>query len=128
WRSIMRGSVSEITRPDGGPRATIRTTKSATLSTPLPTPLPQGHAAQPAHPPPRPRWTSAACLAYQLPLHFFTTPEAIPMQGYVDDIEEATERNEDFRRVLYTGAHLQLVLMTLQPGEEIGEEVHDDGD
>jgi len=55
-------------------------------------------------------------------------PEAIPMKGYVDDIEEATERNEDFRRVLYTGAHLQLVLMTLQPGEEIGEEVHEDGD
>ena len=50
------------------------------------------------------------------------------MKGYVDDIEEATERNEDFRRVLYTGAHLQLVLMTLQPGEEIGEEAHDDGD
>lgn len=50
------------------------------------------------------------------------------MKGYVDNIEEATERNEDFRRVLYTGAHLQLVLMTLQPGEEIGEETHDDGD
>src|SRR5690606_35518016 len=50
------------------------------------------------------------------------------MKGYVDDIEEVTERNEDFRRVLYTGAHLQLVLMTLQPGEEIGEETHDDGD
>jgi mannose-6-phosphate isomerase-like protein (cupin superfamily) len=50
------------------------------------------------------------------------------MKGYVDDIEEATERNEDFRRVLYTGAHLQLVLMTLAPGEEIGEETHDDRD
>ena len=50
------------------------------------------------------------------------------MQGYVDDIEEATEQNDDFRRVLYTGAHLQLVLMTLQPGEEIGEETHDDRD
>ena len=50
------------------------------------------------------------------------------MKGYVDDIEEATERNEDFRRVLYTGAHMQLVLMTLQPGEEIGLETHDDGD
>lgn len=50
------------------------------------------------------------------------------MKGYVDDIEEATEQNDDFRRVLYTGAHLQLVLMTLQPGEEIGEETHDDRD
>jgi mannose-6-phosphate isomerase-like protein (cupin superfamily) len=50
------------------------------------------------------------------------------VKGYVDDIEEATERNEDFRRVLYTGKHLQLVLMTLQPGEEIGEETHDDRD
>src|SRR5690606_23601631 len=50
------------------------------------------------------------------------------MKGYVDDIEEVTERNEDFRRVRYTGAHRQLVLMTLQPGEEIGEETHDAGD
>jgi mannose-6-phosphate isomerase-like protein (cupin superfamily) len=50
------------------------------------------------------------------------------MKGYVDDIERATKRNGDFRRVLYTGAHLQLVLMTLQPGEEIGEETHEDRD
>ncbi|HVM37701.1 MAG TPA: cupin domain-containing protein [Sphingomicrobium sp.] len=46
-------------------------------------------------------------------------------RGYCDDIEQRTLENQDFRRVLYTGAHLQLVLMTLQPGEEIGEEVHD---
>ena len=50
------------------------------------------------------------------------------MKGYVDDIERATESNNDFRRVLYTGVHLQLVLMTLNPGEEIGEETHDDRD
>lgn len=50
------------------------------------------------------------------------------MQGYVDDVQRATLDNEDFRRVLYTGAHLQLVAMTLQPGEEIGEEVHEDRD
>jgi mannose-6-phosphate isomerase-like protein (cupin superfamily) len=50
------------------------------------------------------------------------------MKGFVDDIEERTERNEDFRRVVYTGKHMQLVLMTLQPREEIGEEVHADGD
>ena len=46
------------------------------------------------------------------------------MKGFVDDIEKLTEENTDFRRVLYTGKHLQLVLMTLQPGEDIGEEVH----
>ena len=50
------------------------------------------------------------------------------MKGYVDDIEKATGANDDFRRVLYTGKHLQLVLMTLQPGEEIGAEVHEDID
>ncbi len=50
------------------------------------------------------------------------------MKGYVDDIERATLENEDFRRVLYTGENLQLVLMTLPPGCDIGEEVHDDRD
>ncbi|HEX2560156.1 cupin domain-containing protein [Phenylobacterium sp.] len=50
------------------------------------------------------------------------------MQGFVDDIEKLTTENGDFRRVLYTGANLQLVLMTLKPGEEIGEEVHEDRD
>jgi mannose-6-phosphate isomerase-like protein (cupin superfamily) len=49
-------------------------------------------------------------------------------RGYCDDIEKATVENEDFRRVLYTGEHLQLVLMTFQPGAEIGEEVHPDRD
>jgi mannose-6-phosphate isomerase-like protein (cupin superfamily) len=46
------------------------------------------------------------------------------VKGFVDDIEQLTEDNDDFRRVLYTGKHLQLVLMALRPGEEIGEEVH----
>ncbi len=50
------------------------------------------------------------------------------MRGFVDDIEELTAENTDYRRVLYTARNLQLVLMALQPGEEIGEEVHDDGD
>ena len=50
------------------------------------------------------------------------------MKGYVDDIQKATLANEDFRRVLYTGENLQLVLMTLPPGCDIGEEVHDDRD
>jgi mannose-6-phosphate isomerase-like protein (cupin superfamily) len=50
------------------------------------------------------------------------------MKGFVDDIEHSTKENSDFRRVLYTGKNLQLVLMSLQPGEDIGEEVHDDRD
>ncbi|MES2343880.1 MAG: cupin domain-containing protein [Pseudomonadota bacterium] len=50
------------------------------------------------------------------------------MKGFVADIEELTEDNKDFRRVLYTGKHLQLVLMALKPGEDIGEEVHPDHD
>lgn len=50
------------------------------------------------------------------------------MKGYVDDIEDVTEENEDFRRVLYTGRNLQLVVMSLPPGCDIGEEVHEDRD
>lgn len=50
------------------------------------------------------------------------------MKGFVADIEELTEKNSDFRRVLYTGKNLQLVLMSIQPGGEIGEEVHEDRD
>ena len=50
------------------------------------------------------------------------------MKGFVDDIEQLTTANEDFRRVIYTGHNLQLVLMSIKPGEEIGEEVHDDRD
>lgn len=50
------------------------------------------------------------------------------MKGFVGDIEKRTEGNADFRRVLYTAKHLQLVLMTLPPGEQIGEEVHADRD
>jgi mannose-6-phosphate isomerase-like protein (cupin superfamily) len=44
--------------------------------------------------------------------------------GYIDNIEDVTKNNEDFRRVLYTSNYTQLVVMSLQPGEEIGEEVH----
>jgi mannose-6-phosphate isomerase-like protein (cupin superfamily) len=50
------------------------------------------------------------------------------VKGYCENIEKRTVENEDFRRVLYTGHHLQLVAMTLQPGDEIGEEVHEDRD
>jgi len=47
------------------------------------------------------------------------------MKGYNENIETLTTENEDFRRILYTGKHLQMVVMTIQPGEEIGSEVHD---
>jgi mannose-6-phosphate isomerase-like protein (cupin superfamily) len=50
------------------------------------------------------------------------------MKGFVGDIEQATQDNRDFRHVVYTGRHMQLVLMSLQPNEEIGEEVHEDTD
>ena len=50
------------------------------------------------------------------------------MKGYHANLEDLTKANDDFRQVLYTGHNIQLVLMTLQPGEEIGEEVHDDRD
>ncbi|MDO8425300.1 MAG: cupin domain-containing protein [bacterium] len=46
------------------------------------------------------------------------------MQGYILNIEEETLKNSDFRRVLYTAKHCQLVLMSIAPGEEIGTEVH----
>lgn len=47
------------------------------------------------------------------------------MKGFVTNIEAETLENEDFRRVLYTASHCQLVLMSIPAGEEIGEEVHD---
>ncbi len=50
------------------------------------------------------------------------------MKGFVDNIEDLTEENTAFRHVLYTGKHLQLVVMALQPGEDIGEEIHADRD
>ena len=49
-------------------------------------------------------------------------------KGFIGDIEDRTEGNRDFRRVLYTGPHMQLVLMSLRPGEELGEEIHENTD
>ena len=46
------------------------------------------------------------------------------MKGFIADIEKRTEANTDFRRVLFTGPKLQLVVMSLAPGDEIGDEVH----
>lgn len=50
------------------------------------------------------------------------------MKGYVTNIEKAALDNDFFRKVLYTGHHSQLVLMSLNPGEEIGMEVHSNVD
>lgn len=50
------------------------------------------------------------------------------MKGFVQNIEKATLDNNNFRKVLYTSKHSQLVLMSLAPSEEIGMEVHQDND
>lgn len=46
------------------------------------------------------------------------------MKGFKSNIEKDTLENTNFRKVLYTGKHLQLVLMSLKVGEDIGEEIH----
>lgn len=55
-------------------------------------------------------------------------PKENPLSGYVTDIEEKTLQNTYFREVLFTDPHLQLVVMSLLPGEEIGLETHHDID
>jgi len=50
------------------------------------------------------------------------------MKGFCSNIEKATLENENFRKVLYTGKHSQLVLMNLKPNEDIGMEVHNEND
>jgi len=47
------------------------------------------------------------------------------MKGFLQDIKALAGGNDDFRRVLYTARHCQLVVMALKPGEEIGAEVHE---
>ena len=47
---------------------------------------------------------------------------------YVKNIEDDTIENSDYRRVIFTGEKLQIVLMSLKPGQEIGGEVHENGD
>lgn len=49
-------------------------------------------------------------------------------KGYKENIEKLTTENKNFRRVLYTAEHCQLVLMSLLPGEDIGLEVHNEND
>ncbi len=50
------------------------------------------------------------------------------MKGYKSNIEKDTLKNKNFRKVVYTGQHSQLVLMSLKPKEEIGSEVHAEND
>jgi mannose-6-phosphate isomerase-like protein (cupin superfamily) len=50
------------------------------------------------------------------------------MKGFNSNIEKQTLENTDFRKVLYTAKHCQLVLMSLKPKEEIGMEIHTDND
>jgi mannose-6-phosphate isomerase-like protein (cupin superfamily) len=50
------------------------------------------------------------------------------MKGFAGNIEELTLENDNFRKVLYTHTHSQLVLMSLKPSEDIGLEVHEDND
>lgn len=47
------------------------------------------------------------------------------MTGFIGNVEKLTLENDFFRKVIFTGAHSQLVLMCLQPGEDIGMEVHE---
>ena len=47
------------------------------------------------------------------------------MKGYVTNIEKETLENENYRKVLYTASKSQLVLMCIQPGDEIGTEIHE---
>ena len=49
-------------------------------------------------------------------------------KGYFDNIEKLSIENVNFRKVLYTGAHIQLVLMSLKPQEDIGLETHEEND
>jgi mannose-6-phosphate isomerase-like protein (cupin superfamily) len=51
-------------------------------------------------------------------------PGGVAMKGFVQDIEGLAVKNDEFRRVLYTAQHCQLVVMALKPKEEIGAEVH----
>ena len=68
---------------------------------------------------PQPQTVGTAQSAPQAPI-----ADGATKKGFVGDIEELTTGNSNFRRVLYTGEHLQLVLISLESGEEIGKEVH----
>lgn len=63
---------------------------------------------------------------HSFPMYSFG--ETKVMKGFKANIEHETRHNKNFRKVLYTSKHSQLVLMCLKPNEEIGEEVHTDND
>lgn len=66
---------------------------------------------------------SAICLVIQISEPAFAKPK-----GFIGNIDKLTIENKNFRKVLYTSKYVQLVLMTLKPGEDIGEEIHQDID
>jgi mannose-6-phosphate isomerase-like protein (cupin superfamily) len=70
-------------------------------------------------------WVKVSALS-ALAMTSFALAQAITnsANGYVTNIDKTTIENEDFRRVLFTGAHSQLVVMSLKPNEEIGQETH----
>ncbi len=81
--------------------------------------------------------TEAVLRPIRLPLRVVSKVEPLTqdgqgpgvyMKGFCDNIEKLTVENQNFRKVLYTGKHSQLVLMSLAPSEEIGMEVHEDND
>lgn len=57
-----------------------------------------------------------------------TETEMPEMLGWKDNVEKLTLENDNFRKVVFTGKHSQLVLMSLKPGEDIGWEAHPDTD
>jgi mannose-6-phosphate isomerase-like protein (cupin superfamily) len=69
-----------------------------------------------------------SCVSFAVAQSQTSTSGGNSKKGFVGNISDLTEENSDFRRVLYTGKKMQLTLMSLKPGEEIGEEVHDDVD
>jgi mannose-6-phosphate isomerase-like protein (cupin superfamily) len=66
--------------------------------------------------------TSAAIQSANAPVG--SKEKGVAMSGFVQDIESLAVKNEEFRRVVYTAKHCQLVVMALKPKEEIGAEVH----
>lgn len=76
------------------------------------------------------RYRNVACLDggwhidYRLALEAAEEVAPADMNGYVENIEKLSLENEYFRQVLYTAKNSQLVVMSLKPGEDIGEEIH----
>lgn len=63
-------------------------------------------------------------MKYVYDIYIFILIQDRHMSGYIQNIEQETLQNENFRKVVYTWTHMQLVVMSLQPQEEIGLEVH----